>query len=524
MSVRSLRCVFHRSQRSWRCVVLLGVILGALPTVALRAQHTSNVRAVVLVGSDRDDVLRFGSSRDSIGAPSWLVVSRRSAQLNPQHGSRRSFAALLPHVGISAVSAIPAPLEAGGQLAARGVNASFTAGGQARLAGLSVQLLPQLFVSQNRPVAWTTWRDPRDGASPWRFPFVIDRSSIDLPLRFGEEVGRVATWGQSYAAVAGRLGEVGISHEVRWWGPGRRNALMLGNHHEGFPHAYLQTERVLRGASRVRLELLSGRLRESRYFDTTRANDRRGIAAVQVAFSSGPELAGFTTGVQRLVVRAQNADPRDAFRRTAGNEAQQAAGVFARYATAGGASEAWMEWLRFSEPAGLRDLLVYPGRTQAYTMGFAWRPADRTRIELEHTNSEPDASSRRERTTPSYAGIEVPQGFTQAGRPLGSAIGPGSSSQWIALDHDRRDGTRLGVHLQRVRWHNAHRTDPRLTTIAREDVSLIAGARADRLRLWSTQVGVSYGIERRLNYLFASTAARDRLNHVLRFQLTADRP
>jgi hypothetical protein len=516
---------------------MIGVVVSVLGLQTAQAQHAVEVREPTLVGSALDDCVRLLTSnecrrlsgRTDIGEGPWHTVSRRagSLQLPARQGVRELFA---PTLGVTVSSRIPSPLDAGGLLVGRGLNASATVGARVKISRVVVQLLPQILTSENRDFRVTPLHDPRGGPQPWRFPFVVDEAAIDLPLRFGPRPITTATWGQSTLAMTSSFGEIGVSHEVRWWGPGRRNALLLGNQHQGFPHVYLETERRLGSTARVRLELLNGQLRESPFFDTIATNDRRGITAVQLAFMFRGGGTGFSVGLQRMVLREQRAGLFDAFRHVETDDgrptaagAQQAAGAFARYSASEGRSEAWVEWLRFEEPVSLRDALEYPGRSQGYTAGLAWLPAQRTRVEAEFTNLEPDASHRRRPIAPSYAGTRVPQGFTNRGRPLGAAIGPGSSSQWLALDHFRDRGTRYGAYLQRVRWHNAYRRDARLDAANREDVSLIVGVRADRLQRLGSSWGLSYSAERRLNYLFASSTdgaqgsdGPDRFNHVFR--------
>jgi hypothetical protein len=505
-----------------------------MPTLVL-AQQGSRVAATRLIGDDADDRMRLLDTAQYRGRPAvpdgdawrWQAVSRRSMVLAGRATpGGRSLHWAAPTLRLSRAGAIPFGAVSGPLPLGRGGNAAITVGAVATYKWLDVQLLPQLFWSANAEFTSTTLRDPRAMSERWRFPFVADPSSIDLPIRFGDTPRTVATAGQSHVAVRANSLEAGVSHEVRWWGPGRRNALMLGSGHGGFPHAYLDVTRSIRSDTRLRMELITGRLRESPYFDELRDNDRRGIAGVQFALVSTTEARQFTLGVQRLVIRQNSATPLDAVRSTSRTRSQQQAGVFARTALPHG-TEAWVEWMRSAGAASLRDFLEYPGRSQAYTFGLGWRPATRTRVEAEVTNAERDPSQRQVLSTPTYAGTSVLQGFTHEGRPLGAAIGPGSSSLWLAVDHFTRGDVRIGGFLQRIRWYNAYRSDPRLALSNREDVSLLVGVRTDRIRAWGTELGVSVATERRLNFLFGSAIAtghrdgtRDRLNHILEVRVS----
>ena len=58
----------------------------------------------------------------------------------------------------------------------------------------------------------------------------------------------------------------------------------------------------------------------------------------------------------------------------------------------------------------------------------------RLRIQTEITNLEPSSTFRHRTPFSSYASQGVPQGYTHKGQVLGASIGPGASSQWLALD------------------------------------------------------------------------------------------
>ena len=99
------------------------------------------------------------------------------------------------------------------------------------------------------------------------------------------------------------------------------------------------------------------------------------------------------------------------------------------------------------------------------------------------------------------------QGYTNLGQPLGAAIGPGSSSQFIALDlvAPRWQG---GLFFNRVRWlEDAHSQQPYPpdgpTTYGwcEHDVSLLPGIRGS----WRSRFGdlaAEYSAGWRLNVFF----------------------
>jgi hypothetical protein len=76
----------------------------------------------------------------------------------------------------------------------------------------------------------------------------------------------------------------------------------------------------------------------------------------------------------------------------------------------------------------------------------------------------------------------VIQGYTNKGQVLGASIGPGASSQWLAVDY-LGPGWRVGGYFGRIRWnqdvHN-HAGFPIYVGYCNHDVSLYPGVRGAR--------------------------------------------
>ena len=155
----------------------------------------------------------------------------------------------------------------------------------------------------------------------------------------------------------------------------------------------------------------------------------------------------------------------------------------------------------------LRELLVEPQYTQGYTLGLQWlsRPRARRswRTQLEVTDLEQNRILRTISPPSFYTSPTVLQGYTQRGRVIGATIGPGSQSQWLALDKVAPHWT-IGVFAGRIRWdHDEYFPRPAGQSIYAFDVSLYAGLRAnfrDRLFDYSGELVA----ENRMNYLFQS--------------------
>jgi hypothetical protein len=418
-------------------------------------------------------------------------------------------------------SRIPSSLNDGPAWAGRGLTASVAGGISAQLGRIHANLVPQLWRTQNLPFAIVPGGDTtRNGfASPWQ----TGPQSADLPIRFGYkptaviEVGESAVWFDHSGLAAG------VSTESQWWGPGIRNALIMSNNAGGIPHAFLRTANPVR----TRLGTLEGRwiigqLTESRFFDSDPGNDARSLSGAVVTLSPAFEPA-FTVGVARVVyanVSGAGALPpraldvfrgwhprRDSVSRRTGAP-EQLMSVFARYVLPASAAEVYGEWGRILLPVSMRSLLIAPQFTQGFTLGVQWAPevtpVARVRIQAEVTNLEQSPPSRAADTLSFYASSLVPQGYTQRGQVIGAAIGPGSSSQWLALDW-LQAGRSAGVFMGRIRWNtDAYYLQP-IGQVESADVSVFLGVRGDA-RVLGRNLAAEVWLQRRLNFLFQNAA------------------
>src|SRR5207248_9219796 len=102
-----------------------------------------------------------------------------------------------------------------------------------------------------------------------------------------------------------------------------------------------------------------------------------------------------------------------------------------------------------------------------------------------------------------YASRPVVQGYTNRGEILGASIGPGASSQWVAMDY-LRPSWRFGVYAGRTRWnedvHNAT-TFPLYVYYCNHDVTIYPGARAAASGIFGA-LSLDYALQNRLNAFF----------------------
>ena len=192
----------------------------------------------------------------------------------------------------------------------------------------------------------------------------------------------------------------------------------------------------------------------------------------------------------------------------------------------------YVEWSRTEIPGSLREWLTTPHHTQGYTIGLQWVQQDesddsylRTRLELTGLDQNRVRFDRRE-PPDYYTGRAAPQGLTQRGQVLGAAIGPGGSSQWLALDYFR-DRWSAGAFLTRIRWDNDALFRQRNANFFRHDFSLMTGVRGS-FTLGDVEVHGEWTIAKRFNYLFQQGRANpggfrtvDIWNHTLDLYVTS---
>jgi hypothetical protein len=520
-------------------LLLLPATTLAQDTASAASRGTVPIFPLVTLGGLLDERGRSKQLIDS-ARPSPGYLLRSASTLTPPLGADRRtarWAVILPEVAIIHNFTLPYSLNDGALWAGRGRNLRVLSGLHAEWGPLRVILAPELLHSANRSYDLT---DPRitpalpAGRSPWANPWHAGPYpfSIDLPLRFGNRpISRIDPGQSSIAARAWKL-ETGVATESNWWGPAVRNALVLSNNAPGFPHLFLRTAAPIEtpvGAFSARW--LAGALEESDFFDSDNGNDTRSISMFGFAWQPRFER-GLTIGAARAVyARADNRSDafgdfaqvfddigqpsgKPIFDPSTGPGRDQVLSLFARWILPADGFETYVEWGRAEQPGSLRDFLVEPNHTQAYTIGLQWvspelrpkawypgreakwRPFDvspgRVRIRSEFSSLEQSTTFRLHTTGTWYTSDPVVQGYTHRGQSLGAAIGPGSSQQWIAIDYVA-DAWHFGTSLERTRWqedaHSLQIWPAGAGGWCEHDVSFLAGVSGSRKTHYGTFAG-----------------------------------
>jgi hypothetical protein len=170
----------------------------------------------------------------------------------------------------------------------------------------------------------------------------------------------------------------------------------------------------------------------------------------------------------------------------------------------------WFDVLARTSNTGnptLRDLFVQPNNSQGYTLGLQWRGAQwrggSFRLQTEVTQLEQSATFRDQPLESWYMSSRVIQGYTNRGEVIGASIGPGASSQWLAIDY-LKPSWRLGAFVGRIRWNeDVHSTAkfPVYVGYCNHDVSLYPGIRGAKSGALGTFTA-DMSFQNRLNAFF----------------------
>lgn len=485
----------------------------------------------VTLGSPAEDRLRVDQilGRDStagflLRTPSVLTPFGSPAHLSyaiPSHPGDTLEVRLLPPEALTVWSSeIPYSRNDGMLWAGRGVSTLIRAGLAARFGPATLVFAPELTYSANEPFGILPGRHPNRNF--WSSPWHVRERSADLPLRFGDE--SVILFGPGQSSLTLRTGPVafGVSSENMWWGPGIRNGIVMSSHAQGIPHAFVRTNGpVPTGIGDFEARLVIGGLTESLYFDTIPENDVRALSGLVLTYRPTYE-PNLTVGIARTVVAPTGGSGAvlghlfNVFTKWERHPdspgvdedpgTDQLLSFFGRWVFPESGLELFGEWSRLELPDSFGHLFETPHHTQGYTVGLQWaRPVadgeSLVRLQGEVTYLE-QTRALRDRPSPwsYYTGRAASHGYTQRGQVIGASVGPGASSQWLALDY-MAPAWRLGVFASRVRWENDIFYRRSAPAYWRHDVSFRMGVRGG-LRLPWAEVAAEVTGAKRFNYLF----------------------
>jgi hypothetical protein len=430
-------------------------------------------------------------------------------------------------------SRLPYSVNDGALWSGRGWSARLGAGVQTSYGRFTASLEPEFLAAQNLPFPILP-ADPATGRNPYGNPFHQTGRTVDMPLRFGASSLWSLAPGQSFVEVRLPYIAVGVTSENQWWGPGIRNALVMSDNAAGVPQLYVRSATPIRTfVGDLEGRLLLGTLTESRFFDGESRDDLRSLSGailtLRARFDSGLVIGAARVSFANLgaLGRLPSHLLDFAFTLPRG-ERDELQSLFARWVFPDAGLEVHSEWARPHVPS-LRELLLAPQRTEGYTIGAQWRGTGaqsiRPVVRTEFTMLEQTAAARGADVLTFYTSARVPQGYTQRGQVIGAAIGPGSSSQFVAAGLETNRGA-AELLATRIRSDDdAYYRQPAGFAHFSHDVSLMGGLRlAANANRWTGTAELL--TTHRMNYLFQTAnvftwnSAFDMHNATANFSLT----
>lgn len=434
---------------------------------------------------------------------------------------------VMPELRVTWNSSIPYSLNDGGMWAGRGLSTSLMGGiayeRRYMTAMIRAVLAPALHYSQNLP--FQTFPSTTPGRSQYSNPFHGIGASLDLPHRFGDRHLLAVEPGRSGLSITTPRVTAGVTADNEWWGPAIRNTLIMSSNARGIPRMYVGTPKPVRtriGA--VQAKLIAGTLTESFFFDANTGNDYRALSGLRlqltpafdstltfgfarVVYTTIPlSLSGTLTHAFDVFTRWEYitsvADTLPNGRST--QQSDQIMSVFARWIFPEAGFEVYGEWARMDLPRTGTELLVAGHHTGGYTLGFQWaqprRKRDYLRLQSEITYLEQSRVFPDRPPPDFYSGRATSQGYTNRGQVVGAAIGPGASSQFIAIDY-LAPSWQSGWFVGRVRWDNDALYRVPGANFFSHDVTMLTGLRGG-WRTKYTDFSAESTFAYRFNYLF----------------------
>ncbi|HEY0057402.1 MAG TPA: capsule assembly Wzi family protein [Pedobacter sp.] len=355
-----------------------------------------------------------------------------------------------------------------------GLQTLVSAGVHAHSGLFSLQFQPELVVAENSRFPGFPGEYQIE---TWAVTYDYYYNLIDAPERYGKGTYTRFNWGQSSARVNYKQFSAGLSTENLWWGPGRRNSLLMSNNAPGFKHLTLNTSSPIHTyIGSFEAQLIAGRLENSGFAPPGADSLLYGTPIYKPKSDLLRDISGFIVSYQPKWVNglflgyartAQNYSNKAIarpfllpFKRFNYDKARdedrgydQYLSLFARWIFPEAHGELYFEYGLNSHPFELDRQKGSPGHSRAYTFGLrkfipTQRPNTQYLIDLEISQLSGPADYIGKGGESWYVHDRVRHGYTHKGEILGAGIGTGGNLQSLSVS--RIQGlNRLGLQLER---------------------------------------------------------------------------
>jgi hypothetical protein len=349
----------------------------------------------------------------------------------------------------------------------RGHTSEFTGGIYLKSDYVSLNLQPHFIYQQNEDFL-TPRFIPRDANGNILYRAEGIGFLIDAPFRFGPDSYTTIDAGHSSLRVHYGKFETGISTEPLWWGPMKRYPLILSNNAAGMTHMFAGTRKPVHipWFGNIQAKWIGGYPKESDYFSGAEAGRTRFVNMLNVTYNHH-RFPNLTLGLIRTsyiyqiggfkpsqVIDFFNIFKSSNTANLQGLDAQdQLASAYIHILFPEARAEIFAEFAREDFSYNTRDFFNEPGHNSAYAFGFQKLSnapfVDFVKTHLEFTNL---TTSQLEQVRPQtyfYTNSRLRHGNTNNGQIIGAAIGPGSNSQFFAMDA-YKNNIKAGFFAHRV--------------------------------------------------------------------------
>ena len=412
----------------------------------------------------------------------------------------------------------------GPMIPAAGYQLYMSAGIFAKFGHFSVQLAPEIVYAQNDSFQTflTEYADYHwNNYYQW-----LNR--IDMPERFGDKAYKKILPGQSSIRYAIGGISLGVSTENLWWGPGKRNALVMSNNAAGFLHATINSIKPIQTPiGSFEGQIIAGKLENSGILppDTFRVyngipmyqpknNESRFISGMvlswqpkwvkglflgfaKTSYLYQSDISGIADILPLEGIITSNSEKQ--------NKKASLGSVFFRYVLLEEQAEIYAEYGRSDRSASIINLITDNGYPRGYVVGMRKltdKKANGSQFEFaaEITQLELPTATLINQAKSWYTNDYVRQGYTNQGQVMGAAVGPGGSSQMMDISWVKKM-TKIGIMFERVVHNNVfyYYSFANPPDVTRHWIDLSSTFHADwqyKRFLFSTEMGVI----RSLNY------------------------
>lgn len=363
----------------------------------------------------------------------------------------------------------------------RGSQSIVSGGAYFEYGPLSLQLQPELLIAQNKDYKGF----PIDHQATVLFYYEY-MNRIDMPERFGESSYTRAYLGQSSLRYNFKEYSIGVSSENLWWGPGRRNSLLLGNNAPGFVHLTANTRKPVKtkiGSFEGQLiggflessgflpPLFDYQIQENPVYIPKPEDNKRFMSGLVLTYQPKwvPGLFlgyGSVNHVYRndineigdvLPVFNSRKGPDNIVDNTIAKRQQFSSGFF-RWLSPEGRFEFYGEYGTRGNSRHLNDFMITPESGRAFTFGFSHLMSLRKSGHYFQVSSEMTQTGQTIREDIRalktwYIHDHVREGYTQNGQVLGAGNGPASNVIFVELAWVNKMN-RIGFQMERIVYNN----------------------------------------------------------------------